>query len=138
MLKKFCRKCKKDLANESKYLLCENCHKQIILLQDDREFYENSRVHYQPFIFATGQNKYDNLILSYKVRKITPNPDHKDRIIIQFIQQSIAFFWNFKEQFLDSFLRIRGILLYLPRNYHKRIGIRSKLTKYMKYMRFIV
>lgn len=46
MLKKFCRKCKKELANESKYLLCENCHKQIILLQDDREFYENSRLHY--------------------------------------------------------------------------------------------
>jgi len=46
MLKKFCRKCKKELPNNSKYLLCENCHKQIIFLEEDREFYENSRLHY--------------------------------------------------------------------------------------------
>lgn len=46
MLKKFCRKCKTELANESKYLLCKDCHMKIILLHDDREFYENSRLHY--------------------------------------------------------------------------------------------
>jgi DNA-directed RNA polymerase subunit RPC12/RpoP len=46
MLKKFCGKCKKELGTDSKYLLCEDCHKRIIFLEDDREFYENSRIHY--------------------------------------------------------------------------------------------
>ena len=46
MLKKFCNKCKKQLSADSKYLLCEDCHKSIIFLEDDRAFYENSRLHY--------------------------------------------------------------------------------------------
>jgi len=43
---KFCNKCKKQLSADSKYLLCEDCHKSIIFLEDDRAFYENSRLHY--------------------------------------------------------------------------------------------
>lgn len=46
MLRKFCSKCKIELSADSKYLLCENCHKQTLLSEDDREFYENSRLHY--------------------------------------------------------------------------------------------
>jgi hypothetical protein len=46
MLKKFCGKCKRELAADSKYLLCEDCHKRTIFLEDDREYYENSRLHY--------------------------------------------------------------------------------------------
>jgi hypothetical protein len=43
---KFCNKCKKQLSANSKYLLCEDCHKSIIFMEDDRAFYENSRLHY--------------------------------------------------------------------------------------------
>jgi hypothetical protein len=39
MLKKFCKKCKKELAQESKYLVCKNCHLEIILLQDNIGWY---------------------------------------------------------------------------------------------------
>jgi len=46
LLKKFCSKCKKVLPANSKYLLCENCHKQVVMAEEDREFYENSRLHY--------------------------------------------------------------------------------------------
>ena len=46
MLKKFCKNCKAELANESKYLLCKNCHLNVLLTHDDRELYENSRLHY--------------------------------------------------------------------------------------------
>jgi hypothetical protein len=46
MLKKFCGRCKRELAADSKYLLCEDCHKTTIFLEDDREYYENSRLHY--------------------------------------------------------------------------------------------
>jgi DNA-directed RNA polymerase subunit RPC12/RpoP len=45
-MKKFCNRCKKELPQNSKYLLCTDCHRKVILLEDDREFYENSRVHY--------------------------------------------------------------------------------------------
>jgi predicted amidophosphoribosyltransferase len=45
-LKKFCGRCKKELPAESKYLLCEKCHKRVVTSEDDQEFYENSRLHY--------------------------------------------------------------------------------------------
>jgi Zn finger protein HypA/HybF involved in hydrogenase expression len=35
MLKKFCKKCRRELSHESKYLLCKKCHTEIVLLQDD-------------------------------------------------------------------------------------------------------
>jgi Zn finger protein HypA/HybF involved in hydrogenase expression len=46
VLKKFCGKCKKELPADSKYLLCQECHKRVVMAEDDREFYENSRLHY--------------------------------------------------------------------------------------------
>lgn len=45
-MKKFCGRCKRELAADSKYLLCEQCHRKTIIEEQDREFYENSRVHY--------------------------------------------------------------------------------------------
>jgi len=39
MLRKYCKKCKKELAYESKYLVCKNCHLEIILLQDNIGWY---------------------------------------------------------------------------------------------------
>lgn len=45
-LKKFCGKCKKELPADSKYLLCQECHKRVVMSEEDREFYENSRLHY--------------------------------------------------------------------------------------------
>ncbi|HEX2014578.1 MAG TPA: hypothetical protein VLA68_05055 [Nitrososphaera sp.] len=45
-MKKFCGRCKKELPPDSKYLLCEQCHKHTVMSEEDREFYENSRVHY--------------------------------------------------------------------------------------------
>ena len=46
LLKKFCGRCKKELSADSKYLLCEECHKRVVMSEEDRAFYENSRVHY--------------------------------------------------------------------------------------------
>ncbi|MEO9295947.1 MAG: hypothetical protein ABI347_10170 [Nitrososphaera sp.] len=48
-MKKFCGRCKKELPSDSKYLLCEQCHKKVALADDDREkeFYENSRIHWR-------------------------------------------------------------------------------------------
>lgn len=43
---KYCGRCKKLLSPDSKYLLCEECHKQTLMTEEDREFYENSRLHY--------------------------------------------------------------------------------------------
>ncbi|MGI0048260.1 MAG: hypothetical protein ACREAW_01865, partial [Nitrososphaera sp.] len=45
-LKKFCGRCRKELPADSKYLLCEDCHKRVVMSEEDREFYENSRLHY--------------------------------------------------------------------------------------------
>lgn len=45
-MKKFCGRCKKELPADSKYALCPDCHKRTVLMEDDREFYENSRVHW--------------------------------------------------------------------------------------------
>lgn len=45
-MNRYCGRCKRLLPADSKYLLCESCHKQTILAEEDREFYENSRVHY--------------------------------------------------------------------------------------------
>jgi hypothetical protein len=47
LLKKFCGRCKKELPADSKYLLCGDCHRRVALAEDDREFYENSRVHWR-------------------------------------------------------------------------------------------
>jgi hypothetical protein len=46
LLKKFCGMCKKVLPANTRYLLCENCHKQVVMAEEDRQFYENSRLHY--------------------------------------------------------------------------------------------
>ena len=46
LLKKFCGRCKKELLANTEYLLCEECHKRTVMAEEDREFYENSRVHY--------------------------------------------------------------------------------------------
>ena len=46
MLKKFCGRCKKDLPADSKYLVCKECHTRVVMSEEDREFYENSRLHY--------------------------------------------------------------------------------------------
>ena len=46
MLKKFCGRCKKELPADAEYLLCEECHRRTVLSEEDREFYENSRLHY--------------------------------------------------------------------------------------------
>lgn len=46
-VKKFCGKCKKELPQDAKYLLCDECHKKVALADDDREFTENSRVHWR-------------------------------------------------------------------------------------------
>lgn len=46
-VKKFCGKCKKELPQDAKYLLCNQCHKNVALADDDREFTENSRVHWR-------------------------------------------------------------------------------------------
>jgi len=46
-VKKFCGRCKKELPQDSKYLLCDECHKKVALADDDREFTENSRVHWR-------------------------------------------------------------------------------------------
>jgi Zn finger protein HypA/HybF involved in hydrogenase expression len=43
---KYCGKCRKLLPADSKYLLCEQCHRRTVMAEEDREFYENSRVHY--------------------------------------------------------------------------------------------
>jgi hypothetical protein len=45
-MKKFCGRCKCELPADSKYLLCQDCHKKTIIAEEDREFFENSRVHY--------------------------------------------------------------------------------------------
>ena len=46
-VKKFCGRCRKELPADAKYLLCDDCHKKVALAEDDREFYENSRVHWR-------------------------------------------------------------------------------------------
>ena len=46
VMKKFCGRCKKELPTDAEYLLCEECHRRTILSEEDREFYENSRLHY--------------------------------------------------------------------------------------------
>jgi predicted amidophosphoribosyltransferase len=46
-VEKFCGRCKKELPADARYLLCDSCHKKVALSEDDREFYENSRVHWR-------------------------------------------------------------------------------------------
>jgi len=46
-MKKFCGRCKNELPQDSRYLLCDECHKKVALAEDDREFTENSRVHWR-------------------------------------------------------------------------------------------
>jgi hypothetical protein len=45
-LKKFCGRCKRELPADSEYLLCKECHGRVVAQEEDREFYENSRLHY--------------------------------------------------------------------------------------------
>ncbi|HEX2556779.1 MAG TPA: hypothetical protein VHK86_00520 [Nitrososphaera sp.] len=45
-MKKFCGRCKKELPADSEYLLCKECHGRVVAQEEDREFYENSRLHY--------------------------------------------------------------------------------------------
>ncbi len=45
-MKKFCGRCKKELPADAKYLLCKECHERAVMSEEDREFYENSRLHY--------------------------------------------------------------------------------------------
>jgi len=46
MLRKFCKKCKKELPAESIYYMCHECHKTVALREGDTSLYEYSRVHY--------------------------------------------------------------------------------------------
>ena len=45
-MKKFCGRCGKELPQEFQYRLCQDCHLKVVRSEEDREYYENSRLHY--------------------------------------------------------------------------------------------
>lgn len=45
-VRRYCRVCREALKSDAKYFVCEKCHRELILAEDDRNYIEHSRLHY--------------------------------------------------------------------------------------------
>ena len=45
-MRRYCRVCREVLRSDAKYFVCEKCHRELILAEDDRNYIEHSRLHY--------------------------------------------------------------------------------------------
>ena len=45
-VRRYRRVCREALKSDAKYFVCEKCHRELILAEDDRNYIEHSRLHY--------------------------------------------------------------------------------------------